>query len=129
MFLAYSRAPNLPLHFRDVGSGIVCCERTLKVRHTAECGFDKQILVCAYTHDPQRGAFWLTHEDNRIVSRNDRKLDAIQKQGVCLARKPVVDIFRETKFAVLLRCNAIDRLIEQEGTLRFNRFRLHVGCS
>jgi hypothetical protein len=96
--------------------------------HTAECGFDKQIRVCAYTHDPQRGVFWVTHEENWIVSRNGRKLDTIQRQGICLARKPVVDIFRETKFAVLLRLNAIDRLTEQEETLRFNRLRLRVGC-
>lgn len=41
----------------------------------------------------------------------------------------MVDIFRETKFVVLLRCNAIDRLIEQEGTLRFSQFRLRFGCS
>ena len=127
--LASSRAPNLPLHFRVVGKGIVCCERTLKVRHTAECGFDKQILFCACTHDRPRGAFWLTHEENRIVSRNGRKVDEIQRPGN-LSRSQTRSryLLRNTIrcAAPLLRYRPIDG---QEGTLRFNRFRLRISCS
>jgi hypothetical protein len=53
-------------------------------------------------------------EDNRVVPRSRRKFHAVQRNGVRVRSKSIVDVVREAKITMLLGGDAVDASVNRK---------------